>query len=104
MSENRLNGLANLNIHRWIQVDTNEVLAILKEKGPRRLDFVLIVINHHLPYKLFHIHLCSSSGFEELLVDHLEFPYPYFLYALPFAEQKLSRMTKVTVQKHRTEG
>nr|CAI5864566.1 unnamed protein product [Callosobruchus analis] len=38
MSENRLNGLANLNIHRWIQVDTNEVLAILKEKGPRRLD------------------------------------------------------------------
>nr|CAI5825293.1 unnamed protein product [Callosobruchus analis] len=41
MSENRLNGLANLNIHRWIQVDTNEVLAILKEKGPRRLDFVL---------------------------------------------------------------
>nr|CAI5855352.1 unnamed protein product [Callosobruchus analis] len=41
LSENRLNGLANLNIHRWIQVDTNEVLAILKEKGPRRLDFVL---------------------------------------------------------------
>nr|CAI5830236.1 unnamed protein product [Callosobruchus analis] len=41
MSENRLNGLANLNIHRWIQVDTNEVLALLKEKGPRRLDFVL---------------------------------------------------------------
>nr|CAI5842267.1 unnamed protein product [Callosobruchus analis] len=41
MSENRLNGLANLNIHRWIQVDTNEVLAMLKEKGPRRLDFVL---------------------------------------------------------------
>nr|CAI5844809.1 unnamed protein product [Callosobruchus analis] len=41
MSENRLNGLANLNIHRWIQVDTNEVSYILKEKEPRRLDFVL---------------------------------------------------------------
>lgn len=41
MGENRLNGLANLNIHREVHIDTNEVLSILKERGPRRLDFVL---------------------------------------------------------------
>jgi len=40
MSEGRLNGLANLNIHREIPVDTDSVLSILK-KTQRRLNFVL---------------------------------------------------------------
>jgi uncharacterized membrane protein len=41
MGENRLNGLANLNVHREIPVQYSEVLSILKEKGHRRLNFVL---------------------------------------------------------------
>jgi hypothetical protein len=41
MDENKLNGLANLNIHREIPVQYSEVLSILKEKGHRRLNFVL---------------------------------------------------------------
>lgn len=40
MSESRLNGLANLNIHREIPVETDSVLAILM-KTQRRLNFVL---------------------------------------------------------------
>ncbi|KAG5882839.1 hypothetical protein JTB14_022350 [Gonioctena quinquepunctata] len=40
-SENRLNGLAHLNIHREIHVDPKDVMAVLKYNGPRRLDFLL---------------------------------------------------------------
>jgi len=39
-SENRLNGLANLNIHREVPVAVEEVIAILTEEK-RRLDFIL---------------------------------------------------------------
>jgi hypothetical protein len=41
MSQNRLNGLAMLHIHREIDVQTSEVLSILGKKGPRRLNFVV---------------------------------------------------------------
>lgn len=40
MGNDRLNGLAMLNIHRSINVSTQVVLNELKKK-PRRLDFVL---------------------------------------------------------------
>lgn len=40
-SDSRLNGLANLNIHREIPIDQDEVVDILVRKGPRRLNFVL---------------------------------------------------------------
>ena len=40
MGENRLNGLANLNIHREISVSCEEIISELK-KSKRRLDFVL---------------------------------------------------------------
>lgn len=40
MGENRLNGLANLNIHREIDVSPEEVISVLNE-GPRRINFVL---------------------------------------------------------------
>lgn len=39
-SEQRLNGLAMLNIHRDISISTNEIIDLLA-KRPRRLDFVL---------------------------------------------------------------
>jgi len=39
MGQSRLNGLANLNIHREIQIKESEVLKILSEKGPRKLKF-----------------------------------------------------------------
>ncbi|XP_050054933.1 52 kDa repressor of the inhibitor of the protein kinase-like [Aphis gossypii] len=39
-SENRLNGLANLNIHREVPVTVEEVINILSEEN-RRLDFTL---------------------------------------------------------------
>jgi hypothetical protein len=38
MGENKLNGLANLNIHREISVEYSKVLSILTEKGHRRLN------------------------------------------------------------------
>lgn len=41
VGERRLNGLANLNIHREVNVDPKEVLSLLKQMGPRRIDFVL---------------------------------------------------------------
>jgi len=41
MSQNRLNGLAMLHIHREIDVQTSEVLSVLGEKGPRRLNFII---------------------------------------------------------------
>ncbi|KAG5859789.1 hypothetical protein JTB14_026098 [Gonioctena quinquepunctata] len=40
-SENRLNGLAHLNIYRKIHVDPKDVMAVLKDNRPRRLDFLL---------------------------------------------------------------
>ncbi|KAG5881267.1 hypothetical protein JTB14_003738 [Gonioctena quinquepunctata] len=40
-SENRLNGLAHLSIHKEIHVDPKDVMAVLKDNGPRRLDFLL---------------------------------------------------------------
>ena len=40
MGENRLNGLANLNIHREISVDPNDVHTILQQK-PGRLNFAI---------------------------------------------------------------
>jgi hypothetical protein len=39
-SENRLNGLANLNIHQEVPVTVEEVINILTEEK-RRLDFTL---------------------------------------------------------------
>ncbi|CAI6343853.1 unnamed protein product [Macrosiphum euphorbiae] len=41
MSQNRLNGLAMLHIHREIDVQTSEVLSVLGKKGPRRLNFII---------------------------------------------------------------
>lgn len=41
MGENRLNGLAHLNIHREILVDPDEVISVLQRQGVRRLNFVL---------------------------------------------------------------
>ncbi|KAJ8892184.1 hypothetical protein PR048_004764 [Dryococelus australis] len=41
MSDTRLNGLANLNIHREIPIDQEKVIDNLVLKGPRRLNFVL---------------------------------------------------------------
>ncbi|KAE9525840.1 hypothetical protein AGLY_014066 [Aphis glycines] len=39
MGQSRLNGLANLHIHREIQIKESDVLKILSEKGPRKLTF-----------------------------------------------------------------
>lgn len=41
MSENRLNGLASMNIHREVQIDPDEIINALATKKNRRLDFVL---------------------------------------------------------------
>ncbi|XP_050540290.1 52 kDa repressor of the inhibitor of the protein kinase-like [Daktulosphaira vitifoliae] len=39
MGQSRLNGLANLHIHREIQIKESEVLEVLSEKGPRKIKF-----------------------------------------------------------------
>ncbi|CAI6359458.1 unnamed protein product [Macrosiphum euphorbiae] len=39
MGQSLLNGLANLHIHREIQIKESDVLKILSEKGPRKLKF-----------------------------------------------------------------
>lgn len=39
IGQSRLNGLANLYIHREIQIKESKVLTILSEKGPRKLKF-----------------------------------------------------------------
>lgn len=41
MSDNRLNGLAALNIHREVNVDVDAVIDYLASSNSRRLDFVL---------------------------------------------------------------
>jgi len=41
MSQNRLNGLVMLDIHREIDVQTSEVLSILGKIGPRRVNFLV---------------------------------------------------------------
>nr|CAI5842469.1 unnamed protein product [Callosobruchus analis] len=41
MGENRLNGLAHLNIHREIVVDPNDAISVLQRRGVRRLNFDL---------------------------------------------------------------